>query len=580
MDEKELQITASKGHVGKMLQKPVFRPAANNQLAFRVVTQLVDTLPEGAERSLWRRNSKHARFLALASPSSKAYSVAARLWCKLFSQTPRWTGNSCSYYGLENATFQAISKTLNDLVPDLKAVRLFSAVLRNRRNSVLKEKPQSIPNMQCPVFSTARFLDAVTAPMSADLYWVLKRPKGYIDDPNWRPRNRYSSHLSIYPFALRQYPLDIRKHTLWPVLRMFWTDNHVTSRQNTAFPNGVYTDECWNIVILCLMVHSHAGQMRGSLLVPHEFITTTHTHNDILIVMRDEPKSRTKGAFHVQSAHQSEVYLDDMKYATNDAWAQFERGRGNKSLDIFAELNDSGSFVMLLQAGNMSLESASIPQAFRSPCHQRLRWDGYDRWSISLGLQYRTGRSHPTVGVGVDHQPHDHACAVGDPYPYDAQYRRLQVVVRALEQDNPTLNLSQIRVRKVDGFQGREGDVVILSIPNTTSPGFVRKATRLNVVLTRAKRAMYIFLNAQQIRDWNKKKSAPTPQTAIPAPAAPPTVVAEPGTNIPSAGSASSQPSGDPTTSAEPAPVWKYEVYHIPNTMSSREALSHTRSFN
>ena len=48
-------------------------------------------------------------------------------------------------------------------------------------------------------------------------------------------------------------------------------------------------------------------------------------------------------------------------------------------------------------------------------------------------------------------------------------------------------------VATTDSFQGREADVVLLSLVRTSSPGFWSDARRLNVALTRAKHVLRGF---------------------------------------------------------------------------------------
>ncbi len=54
-----------------------------------------------------------------------------------------------------------------------------------------------------------------------------------------------------------------------------------------------------------------------------------------------------------------------------------------------------------------------------------------------------------------------------------------------------------LRVSTVDGFQGSEEDVVIVSCVRTKSVGFTEEAERLNVALTRARFALFIVGNFQ-----------------------------------------------------------------------------------
>lgn len=52
-----------------------------------------------------------------------------------------------------------------------------------------------------------------------------------------------------------------------------------------------------------------------------------------------------------------------------------------------------------------------------------------------------------------------------------------------------------ITVHTIDGVQGQEKDVIILSTVRTNGIGFLSDYQRMNVALTRAKRALYILGN-------------------------------------------------------------------------------------
>lgn len=61
----------------------------------------------------------------------------------------------------------------------------------------------------------------------------------------------------------------------------------------------------------------------------------------------------------------------------------------------------------------------------------------------------------------------------------------------------------------MDGYQGREKDVIIFSSVRARNPegtiGFLSHRQRLNVALTRAKYALYIFCHVKSLRvneDW------------------------------------------------------------------------------
>jgi len=58
------------------------------------------------------------------------------------------------------------------------------------------------------------------------------------------------------------------------------------------------------------------------------------------------------------------------------------------------------------------------------------------------------------------------------------------------DEDHP---LVEIRCGTVDRFQGREADLVLLSMRNTRRVGFLDSPNRLNVAVTRARQQLVIF---------------------------------------------------------------------------------------
>ncbi|VTT74517.1 unnamed protein product [Fusarium fujikuroi] len=65
-----------------------------------------------------------------------------------------------------------------------------------------------------------------------------------------------------------------------------------------------------------------------------------------------------------------------------------------------------------------------------------------------------------------------------------------------LELKNP---LKKWSVRTVDGFQGEENDVILLSLVRTLGPGFIGNANRTNVGTSRARCGLYVFGNSQTL---------------------------------------------------------------------------------
>lgn len=72
---------------------------------------------------------------------------------------------------------------------------------------------------------------------------------------------------------------------------------------------------------------------------------------------------------------------------------------------------------------------------------------------------------------------------------YDSQRNALE---RALKQANLPW---EDRVFNVDSFQGRENDIIIISLVRTAGLGFLNNKRRTNVMLTRATNAMVIVAN-------------------------------------------------------------------------------------
>ncbi|KAF4949111.1 hypothetical protein FGADI_9115 [Fusarium gaditjirri] len=66
--------------------------------------------------------------------------------------------------------------------------------------------------------------------------------------------------------------------------------------------------------------------------------------------------------------------------------------------------------------------------------------------------------------------------------------------------------LKKWSVRTVDGFQGEENDVILLSLVRTVRPGFTGNENRANVATSRARCGLYIFGNSQTlVREENSE---------------------------------------------------------------------------
>lgn len=59
---------------------------------------------------------------------------------------------------------------------------------------------------------------------------------------------------------------------------------------------------------------------------------------------------------------------------------------------------------------------------------------------------------------------------------------------------------ARVEVYTIDSAQGLENDIVIMSVVKTRGVGFLANPQRLNVALTRAKKALYICGNFSSLR--------------------------------------------------------------------------------
>lgn len=91
----------------------------------------------------------------------------------------------------------------------------------------------------------------------------------------------------------------------------------------------------------------------------------------------------------------------------------------------------------------------------------------------------------------------DERIDVGIISPYRAQVQYLRQLIRRRESFRPFRHL--ISVNTVDGFQGQERDIILISLVRSNDSGqigFLRDLRRMNVAITRARMKLIILGNA------------------------------------------------------------------------------------
>uniref|UniRef100_A0A1J3CAF6 Putative ATP-dependent helicase C29A10.10c n=1 Tax=Noccaea caerulescens TaxID=107243 RepID=A0A1J3CAF6_NOCCA len=123
-------------------------------------------------------------------------------------------------------------------------------------------------------------------------------------------------------------------------------------------------------------------------------------------------------------------------------------------------------------------------------------YENIDEARFCVGLYMHLQRTLKSLGGGK--------VSVGVITPYKLQLKCLKIEFgNALGQDE----LKEIYINTVDAFQGQERDVIIMSCVRASNHGvgFVSDIRRMNVALTRAKRALWVMGNASALmkcEDW------------------------------------------------------------------------------
>jgi regulator of nonsense transcripts 1 len=99
--------------------------------------------------------------------------------------------------------------------------------------------------------------------------------------------------------------------------------------------------------------------------------------------------------------------------------------------------------------------------------------------------------------------------SIGIISPYTAQVQLLQSVIShdGRLQNNLTSQGIELEIKSVDGYQGRERDIIIFSAVRSNRQGkigFLSDWRRMNVALTRAKSALLIIGDFETLSDTDK----------------------------------------------------------------------------
>ncbi|KAB2570994.1 Regulator of nonsense transcripts 1-like protein [Lasiodiplodia theobromae] len=83
--------------------------------------------------------------------------------------------------------------------------------------------------------------------------------------------------------------------------------------------------------------------------------------------------------------------------------------------------------------------------------------------------------------------------------PYNARFFQYSRALTGLQAMYPLADMREIALGKIDAYQGRQADIVIVDLPNHDSMGFLDDPTRLNVGLSRAKRGLVVVANTSVV---------------------------------------------------------------------------------
>ncbi|KAJ3731117.1 AAA domain-containing protein [Lentinula guzmanii] len=165
---------------------------------------------------------------------------------------------------------------------------------------------------------------------------------------------------------------------------------------------------------------------------------------------------------------------------------------------------------------NQLQDGPSMDVKTAQPWHTHSKLGTYRFFNVKRGLEETSGcsiknRTEAQVAVALfnclrkDFSAVDFSSRVGIVSMYSAQIRELKI---AFEQRFGRDILTQVDFRTVDGFQGQEKDVIILSCvragPGIVNIGHVNDIRRMNVAITRAKSSLFILGNAATLERSNE----------------------------------------------------------------------------
>lgn len=135
---------------------------------------------------------------------------------------------------------------------------------------------------------------------------------------------------------------------------------------------------------------------------------------------------------------------------------------------------------------------------------------------IESGSKYNIGECHlakehiaKLVKLGVKED------SIGVIAPYSAQVSKLRDIIWNRNDDSPNeASFPNVEISTVDGFQGREKEVIILTLVRSNDEkevGFLKDFKRLNVSITRSKRQLYVIgdfitmneCDCKVLNDWS-----------------------------------------------------------------------------